>query len=206
MQPNEQTVAVLAGAYKTLWEYRAKLEKVWPTPETRDAFRFAGTEAGEAGAAMQLQAMVLASEFAFFGEAIMLSFSEATQALDYQLRENARYARNRERTGAVLEELADCAMMLLTALPPDGFDFAEALGTDYWLQPCNSLEDVVQQTGYLVGYTARPNPDWTWVNRATAALVRDIAILVGLNDFAGLLAARLERIARKVGLADAVQA
>lgn len=81
------TTKVLQQAHAELWAFRDEMGDYWPTPDTLDALRFAVTEAGE--------------------------------ALDAWMRANRpQYARNRERLDygeAVLDELADCAMMLLTA-------------------------------------------------------------------------------------------
>lgn len=85
------TAKILQQAHAELWAFRDEMGDAWPTPDTLDALRFAVTEAGE--------------------------------ALDAWMRANRpQYARNRERLdwdGAVLDELADCAMMLLTAVGPD---------------------------------------------------------------------------------------
>ena len=52
------------------------------------------------------------------------AFTEAGEALDAELRKVPIYARNNDRNMSVPEELADCAMMLCSALPPNyRFDF-----------------------------------------------------------------------------------
>lgn len=78
----------LKRCHQLVWQRRAELEDVWPTPDTADALRFAFTEAGE--------------------------------AMDAWLRLNGEYARNNEKDLSVEDELADCAMMLLTALRDGG--------------------------------------------------------------------------------------
>jgi len=87
------TVEILQQCHTDLWAFREHMGDSWPTPDTLDALRFAVTEAGE--------------------------------ALDAWMRANRpQYARNRDRLNgedAVLDELADCAMMLLTALGPGEF-------------------------------------------------------------------------------------
>jgi hypothetical protein len=52
-------------------------------------------------------------------DAIRFAGTEAFKAVDALLRCNTSYARNNERQQDILEELADCAVMLLTALGPD---------------------------------------------------------------------------------------
>jgi hypothetical protein len=86
------TAAEIIATHRIVWQYRNKLERVWPTPGRIDSLRFAFTEAGE--------------------------------AMDAELRKVPQYARNDTRNMSVIEELADCAMMLCTALP-EHYRFAE---------------------------------------------------------------------------------
>lgn len=51
------------------------------------------------------------------GDALLFAFTELGEAVDAHLRSKPEYARNRDKDLSVLDELADCAMMLLTALP-----------------------------------------------------------------------------------------
>lgn len=78
----------MARCHELLWDFRNRAASWWPTPDRDDALRFAVTKAGK--------------------------------ALDAWLRANRpQYARNRDRLNgeeAVLDELTDCVMMLLTAL------------------------------------------------------------------------------------------
>ena len=54
-----------------------------------------------------------------FMDALRFADCEAREALDAWMRENRKeYKRNHEREADVLGELADCALMLLTALGP----------------------------------------------------------------------------------------
>lgn len=50
-------------------------------------------------------------------DSLRFAFTEAGEALDAYLRTIPQYARNNARNMSVPEELADCAMMLCTALP-----------------------------------------------------------------------------------------
>lgn len=50
-------------------------------------------------------------------DALRFAHTEAGEAMDAYLRLNGGYARNRDRDLSVEAELADCAMMLLTAAP-----------------------------------------------------------------------------------------
>lgn len=49
-------------------------------------------------------------------DALLFAFTELGEAVDAHLRSKPEYARNRDKDLDVLDELADCAMMLLTAL------------------------------------------------------------------------------------------
>jgi hypothetical protein len=92
------TAAEIIATHRIVWQYRNKLERVWPTPGRIDSLRFAFTEAGE--------------------------------AMDAELRKVPQYARNNDRNMSVIEELADCAMMLCTALP-EHYRFAELPLADF---------------------------------------------------------------------------
>lgn len=52
-------------------------------------------------------------------DALLFAFTELGEAIDAALRTKGKYARNRDKDLSVLDELADCAMMLLTALGPN---------------------------------------------------------------------------------------
>lgn len=77
--------------YIKIWKFREGAEPYWPTPDPQDSLRFAFCEAGE--------------------------------ALDARLRMNPVYQRNNDPFSAgeedILNELADTAIMLLTAIGPD---------------------------------------------------------------------------------------
>lgn len=44
----DTTLTEVINTHRIVWQYRAKLHAVWPTPDRIDALRFAYTEAGEA--------------------------------------------------------------------------------------------------------------------------------------------------------------
>jgi hypothetical protein len=50
-------------------------------------------------------------------DCLRFAATEAAEALDAEMRQNLGYARNHEKHSTVTEELADCAMMLASALP-----------------------------------------------------------------------------------------
>lgn len=75
--------------YIKVWRFREEMEEFWPTPSEGDSWRFA--------------------------------FCEVSEALDAWLRLKPNYKRNRDiivDQTEILNELADCAMLLLTALGP----------------------------------------------------------------------------------------
>ena len=55
-------------------------------------------------------------------DAIRFAACEAAEALDAWLRRNPKYARNNDKDLSVRDELADCAIMLITALGEDDFE------------------------------------------------------------------------------------
>lgn len=57
-------------------------------------------------------------------DSLLFAYTELGEAVDADLRNNETYQRNREKNNDVLDELADCAIMLLTALG-DSFDIAK---------------------------------------------------------------------------------
>lgn len=52
-------------------------------------------------------------------DSLRFAFTEAGEAMDAWLRRNPTYQRNNARESSVNAELADCAMMLLTAIGPE---------------------------------------------------------------------------------------
>lgn len=49
-------------------------------------------------------------------DALRFAFCESAEAMDAHIRKTSKYARNRDKELSVRDELADCAMMLLTAM------------------------------------------------------------------------------------------
>lgn len=50
-------------------------------------------------------------------DSLAFAFTESAEAVDAQLRQNPRYKRNNEKAHTVEQELTQCAIMLLTAIP-----------------------------------------------------------------------------------------
>ena len=52
-------------------------------------------------------------------DSLRFAVTEAAEALDAYLRQNGDYKRNNDKTHSIPQELAQCALMLLTAYPPN---------------------------------------------------------------------------------------
>ena len=124
-------------------------------------------------------------------DSIMLAVTEAAEALDAWLRATRpQYARNHDRLGggeeAVLFELTDCAMMLLTALGGSDDNVPE------YISSCNevaTVDGIVYHVSGLLefrGYKA-PNSDLSWH-------LRLIQSYPGMYPLLPRLRARLARI------------
>ena len=153
------TAEELRECHLIVWQWRAKLADVWPTPNCLDALRFAVTEAAE--------------------------------AMDAWLRLNGGYARNHDKSLSVEDELADCAMMLLTAAgekwqPHVPFQFYDL-----------TLESIV----FHVSMLCYDYPDAYFssleVNHSICDLVAMIAAYPGMSNLAERMNGRLERIAER---------
>ncbi len=155
---------ILRQAHAELWAFRDEMGEAWPTPDTLDALRFAVTEAGE--------------------------------ALDAWMRANRpQYARNRERLDydeAVLDELVDCAMMLLTAIPP----FVAVDPKKWPAEAAKRLDEIVYDVSEMlwlfVAYGSKPYAR----NWDAFSLVRAIATYPGM-DLLPRLQSRYARIRAK---------
>lgn len=154
----------LRECHRIVWQYRAELESVWPTPTTEDALLFAFTELGE--------------------------------AVDAHLRSKPEYARNRDKDLDVLDELADCAMMLLTAMTDrakfvywtgidEGEDWRE-ISEGYWVELVDAMAIILRDCD---------DPDVDW-RPGGLEFLELIVILRGM-DLPARLTARLERIKAK---------
>jgi len=116
-------------------------------------------------------------------DSLRFAVTEAGEALDASLRQNPAYARNNHRNMSVEDELADCAMMLVTA---NGADYSYA-----WLPNL-----------------AAPDLDLICLAVAGALITGDTReaitmIAAHLHDYYGVslterVTARLQRIERKV--------
>jgi hypothetical protein len=151
----------LRECHRIVWQYRAELKDVWPTPTTEDALLFALTELGE--------------------------------AVDAHLRSKPQYVRNRDKDLSVLDELADCAMMVLTAIGPDLFynSWSRTYHARSWRSLNAALNFIIKESEW------EDDVVLTQADRNVAAtLVRDIATYPGM-DLPSRLTARLERIKAK---------
>lgn len=131
------------------------------------------------------------------GDALRFAVTEAAEALDAELRANPLYARNRAREMDELDELADCALMLLTALGPEP-ELMRHKQRKHWL----GLERMVFGCAdALLDHTGNGVADkWLW------DLVAMIEDRQGM-DLPARLRGRLERIkAKRLGNAAAVKA
>ena len=149
------TIDTLRACHAIVWQYRAELEHVWPTPGTQDALLFALTELGE--------------------------------AVDAELRNNADYARNRDKDLDALSEMADMAMMLLTAMGP-----TVRLSNSHALNMTHEWKDYAREmAGVMQMY-----PDGAFADYNMTSLLARIATHPGM-DLPTRLTARLERIKAK---------
>jgi hypothetical protein len=152
------TAEELRECHAIVWQWRAKLADVWPTPNRLDALRFAVTEAAE--------------------------------AMDAWLRLNGGYARNHDKSLSVEDELADCAMMLLTAA---GKDWQPS--TEPALRRL-TLECIVFEVAVLCFEDSIESVDFVFATEA-GDIVATIAAYPGMNNLAERINARLERIAER---------
>ena len=124
-------------------------------------------------------------------DALRFALTEAGEAMDAWLRTNPLYRRNNEKTLSVHAELADCAMMLLTALGPE-IDVAEMS-----VEPAN-LETICLHVANIcndaANYGKLLNHCRWWTCRTVAA----IGAYPGM-DLPAELTARLARIMQKHG-------
>lgn len=198
MTTNEQLIDAVEDGLAVLQSYREQLESVWPTPTPPDCYLFAATEAGEASAALMLAAVAIVEhEAGISARTFAMAYQSAAMAIDYQLRQQTRYSRNRARFVAVEDELTDCAMMLLSALPT-GYDVTMPLRTrSYGTPPIDGIESLLRECGTLAWLSSHGN-DAGWLNERTAIAAADTVLLIGAEQFVQRLTRRLERIARRV--------
>jgi NTP pyrophosphatase (non-canonical NTP hydrolase) len=121
-------------------------------------------------------------------DCLRYAFTEAGEAMDAYLRETrAGDSRNTFRQPNVYEELADCVMMLLTALGPE-YD-------EDWEQTCPTDRDLVwtldEVCGHVGGLLEYYSPF------QTVYVVNMIKVCFGGVNMSEALTARLERIEAK---------
>lgn len=120
-------------------------------------------------------------------DALLFAFTELGEAIDAHLRSKPEYARNRDKDMDVLDELADCAMMLLTALGPEHVIAWEGDSAGY-----HGMHDWRE---YVQGIHMTLN--WAYVEWGYAeSMIVRISMHPGM-DLPARLTARLERIKAK---------
>lgn len=132
-------------------------------------------------------------------DSLLFAQTELGEAIDAYLRSNTLYARNNDRSPDVLDELADCAMMLYTALGPD------ATRIQWWTPTTGAGEPVGDYTrwgtfcGTMGEIIDKAINFWdgggTWIRLAVGLLHR-IALYPEM-DLPQRVADRLERIKAK---------
>lgn len=134
-------------------------------------------------------------------DSLRFAVTEAAEALDALLRRNPIYARNSDREMSVNAELADCAMMLLTAMGETWWKFFDERWIDDEVTHPVTIDLIVRETANAtVDWAEEQRPKTFYRMSASYALI-DIAIYPGL-DLRTELAARLDRIRRKHGTRD----
>lgn len=120
-------------------------------------------------------------------DALLFALTELGEAVDADLRTNGDYARNRDKSLSVLDELADCAMMLLTAMGPEARLSEVNIGemTHAWTMYASELAGVMQMY-----------PGGGWADYNMTLLLARIATHPGMQ-LTQRLTARLERIKAK---------
>lgn len=118
-------------------------------------------------------------------DALRFAVTEVGEAMDAWLRLRGGYARNNDKTLSVEDELADCAMMLLTAVGPE---WAEEwkVALNY---PQRNLDVIVAR----VLESLYPGTSQLWLDRALG----EIAAYIGERELPARITARLERIKAK---------
>lgn len=129
-------------------------------------------------------------------DSLRFALCEATEALDAKLRSNPLYARNHERHVDCDGELAQCAIMLMTALGEGhrygSIDFVARDGVD-------GVDEVVRMVANAFGeYVLSPRAP-TWRLWAECALIQ-IALYLGPDKLARTIDRELAKIeARHLG-------
>lgn len=120
-------------------------------------------------------------------DALLFAFTELGEAIDAHLRSKAEYARNRDKDLSVLDELADCALMLLTALGPEHNFQWEGNGGGY--PGVHNWTEYIQAMHMAIAWR---RIEWAY----TESMIVRIATHPDM-DLPARLTARLERIKAK---------
>lgn len=123
-------------------------------------------------------------------DALLFAFTELGEAIDAHLRSKDVYARNRDKDLSVLDELADCAMMLLTALGAHDCDLRT-----WMIEITHEWNDYTADLAYVLDHDAAEVHTAAWEVALAHPLFR-VATHPGM-DLPARLAARLERIKAK---------
>jgi len=136
-------------------------------------------------------------------DSLRFAYTEAAEALDAHLRQKGGYARNNEREQDIVSELADCAIMLLTALGPN-YEF-RPMNVTY----SNPSEEYLDWIAGDVGASLAAYKRWEAITRKHGRdanrHIYEEGILLALGfivnypgmDLVPMIDARLERIRRK---------
>lgn len=160
--------ATAQAAHRAVWTWRKANEWYFQTPPPKRALGFAATEAGE-----------------------------AAQVVMYQISQAEGYKRNRDRSHMELwAELADCFIMLATALPnPNWNDTA-------WLINVLDVEDTSDMEAVIADLMEDIGRSWNWLKkgwglwetRATLALRKiTLAFIDHQQPLVAVVGKRLQR-------------
>ncbi|GIV81805.1 MAG: hypothetical protein KatS3mg051_1159 [Anaerolineae bacterium] len=122
--------------------------------------------------------------------ALLFAFTEAGEAVDAYLRQFGHYARNNERDMSVAAELADCAMMLLSAIQRQWNEqMTRAVDDQVWAYgERTDMERAMREVAYQVGGTLATG--------STHGILMALAAVLAVPglDLEAELVRRLERI------------
>lgn len=127
-------------------------------------------------------------------DALLFAFTELGEAVDAHLRSKPEYARNRDKDLSVLDELADCALMVLTALGRE-WEFKKPLRRKAYPLSDSMWGDLVWSLSNMVDSSDEYQASMGWRLDADRVLGK-IATIPGM-DLPARLVARLERIKAK---------
>lgn len=122
-------------------------------------------------------------------DSLAFAFTEAAEAVDAELRQNPRYKRNNEKEHSIERELAQSAMMLLTAVP-ETFQDWQSVDT-YPFLAMWSVRNIAVRVAQCMAVPS----DYAYILGTVAA----ISTIVQLDV---LLPAELDRMRAKYGTDD----